>query len=72
MILCKACDFCRYYGEDYDRHSGVYIPDCAVESKWDGPEYGPCPDFKPRFVSDDLYEQLYNEDLAREYAEESE
>lgn len=71
MILCMACNFCRHYIEDYDMYNG-YMPDCATDSKWDGPEYGPCPDFKPRLVSDDLYAQLYYEDMAREYAEESE
>ena len=69
---CDPCIYCRYYSEHTDRHTGIMDSDCSADSEWDGPEYGPCPDFKPRLVSDDLYEQLYNEDLAREYAEESE
>ena len=69
---CDPCRLCRYYAESYDRHTGVTDCGCCVDSQWEGPENGACPDFRPRFVSDDLLEQLWNEECYREMMEEEE
>ena len=64
---CNPCKFCANYFVDYDRDIG-WVEECAADAE----DIKPCPDFKPRLVSEDLYEQLFNEDEAAFYIAEAE
>lgn len=77
-MTCDPCGFCAHLCSGFSRigdcayGNDVMEYECDVDVEWAGPENGPCPSFVSILPSDGLYEQLYNEDLAREYAEESE
>ena len=67
----SPCWFCQNSTVGYQEGYGYYIDDCKAEVEdwepWDG---RPCPKFFPRLVSDDLYEQLYEEDLYNDFLED--
>lgn len=73
---CDPCLFCRHLYDDSDSSVGMYGYGCAADD--DGLETNggegkfPCPSFSPGLASDGLFEQLANEEMARQYLEEEE
>ena len=62
--MTDPCEYCQHHYEEYNRDAGWdYGCDCPEEFAIDFQK--PCPYFKPRLPSDELFEQLANEDEAR-------
>lgn len=71
-MSCDPCQYCQNAVVGYQPEYGYYMDGCKAESEVeDWLEYydKPCPKFFPRLVSDDLYEQLYEEDLYNDFLE---
>lgn len=62
------CYYCQYYGAAMDWHTGIEDEWCEAPEEflfYEGAR--PCPHFKARLPSEDLFEQLADEEEARFY-----
>lgn len=62
------CYYCQYYGAAMDWHTGIEDEWCNAPEEflfYEGAR--PCPHFKARLPSEDLFEQLADEEEARFY-----
>lgn len=62
------CYYCQFYGAAMDWHTGIEDEWCNAPEEflfYEGAR--PCPHFKARLPSEDLFEQLADEEEARFY-----
>lgn len=73
---CDPCLFCRHLYDDSDPSVGMYGYGCAADDDGlktnEGRGEFPCPSFSPFKASDGLFDQLADEEMARQYLEEEE
>lgn len=64
---CDPCRFCQNATYRYDNSTGISDEGCLAGEDFDYIiSEDKCQSFKPFLVSDGLYEQLFNEDQARD------
>lgn len=73
---CNPCDHCRHQYDDFDESVGLYGTGCSaddigLETNERSGKF-PCPSFSPFMASDGLFDQLADEEMARQYMEEKE
>lgn len=68
-MTCDPCQFCaNLIPGGYAYEDGWECDECRVESEFDPDEHRPCNDFRPRLVSDDLLQQISDEEEYRFYS----